>query len=857
MGCSSSKPTSVAEDDAPTAAVPAPSSALPVVEDTAAAALPSSTNSTIPSSFGNKKPPVSKERKVSFENSPAVNNRRGAQDTAAQGGSDTKQGGDNDDPFASHVHSSKHQQPKSSTNKNNQSIMEDSWAFLHRITKDKLLDASDVKSVESGKLEITSIRRYAQQLLVHLQEVELGQSAALGSSVLGGVTEPDEEEKEEVEGKAYRDGDRRALYDKQDFLSFKKEKSWKSEETQKLIRDIIQKKTLFEHYSEDEILEIVDVFKPVTFKKGECIIRQGDSYGDNFYVVETGQLNVHTNVAGNDGEDNQVLLRTCSKGDHFGEPGGLVGGQRSKRSISALTDCKCWSLARETFSCVISQLRHNQHEEKMKFFRACEIQGRSFNHIFDGIQIEGLAIAAKTDVFDEGSVIIRGGEPSDVFYFLRSGEVNAYEKGLYSSYDDDSLNKLAFAVKEKRAFGTTSILKRSNSPYTYVAKTPVRVYYITKDSFELMLGSLRDALDGNTVSQRSVARSKSSKSYRDRDVATMIADRVHSHLELKDLKFYKMLGKGAFGKVFLVQSTQDKALFALKCQVKNAIVKHRNQEKVLNECRILKTVGHDPNILGLHNVMQDKRHLYFLIDLLPGNELWFYKKKFKRFPESMARFYAASVLLAFERLHTDLIAYRDLKPENIVLDGEGYGVLVDFGLAKQIEEGQTFTGCGTPDYMAPEVILRIGHDWAVDYWTLGIFLYELVHDRAPFYDTDRIRRQKKILRGVDYVTFPTGFSEPLQDLIRHLLVGDQSKRLGRTQSGIQGIKSHRFFAGFDWEGLEARRIAPAIKPAIPQDLKTIGKGAVGASPVNDISVPTSNWNPNLKTFEGWLKDNNL
>jgi cGMP-dependent protein kinase len=199
-----------------------------------------------------------------------------------------------------------------------------------------------------------------------------------------------------------------------------------------------------------------------------------------------------------------------------------------------------------------------------------------------------------------------------------------------------------------------------------------------------------------------------------------------------------------------------------------------------------------------------------------------------------------------------LIAYRDLKPENVVLDGEGYGVLVDFGLAKQIEDGQTFTGCGTPVYMAPEVIRRTGHDWAVDYWTLGIFLYELVHDRDPFYDRDRMRRQKKILRGVDYVIFPSCFSEPLQDLIRHLLVDDQSKRLGRTQSGIQGIKSHRFFAGFDWEGLEARRITPPIKPAIPQDLKTIGKGVVGASPVNDISVPTSDWNPNLKTLEGWL-----
>jgi serine/threonine protein kinase len=279
-------------------------------------------------------------------------------------------------------------------------------------------------------------------------------------------------------------------------------------------------------------------------------------------------------------------------------------------------------------------------------------------------------------------------------------------------------------------------------------------------------------------------------------------------------------------------------------------VKKGKQEHVLNEYRIMKTVGHDPHILGLHNVMQDERHLYFLIDLLPGGQLMTYVRHYRRFTESMSRFYAASVILAFERLHTDLIAYRDLKPENIVLDKDGYSVLVDFGLAKQIEEGQTYTFCGTPDYITPEMLRMTGHDYGVDYWGLGIFLYETVYGKAPFYATSNARRYKKILKGIDYVIVPSQFSEALTDLIRHLLVDDQSKRLGRTKSGIQGIKSHRFFAGFDWEGLEQKRITPPIKPLIPQDLKTLGKPFV--SPIDDITVPKCSWNPDLKTLEGWL-----
>jgi len=224
----------------------------------------------------------------------------------------------------------------------------------------------------------------------------------------------------------------------------------------------------------------------------------------------------------------------------------------------------------------------------------------------------------------------------------------------------------------------------------------------------------------------------------------------------------------------------------------------------------------------------------------------------KGFTEDATRFYAASVLLAFEQLHSLMIAYRDLKPENIVLNKKGYGVLVDFGLAKEIDEGQTYTFCGTPDYLAPEIIRGTGHDWAVDYWGLGVFLFEMTNGTAPFYATNQARRTRKILKGFEFVRTPSNFSGGLCDLIANLLLNDQSKRLGRTMNGIQGIKNHRWFAGFDWEGFENQEIAPPIVPDVPSDIKTIGKKNPNPNLFQDAAyAPTVDWWPDLKNLEQW------
>jgi len=309
---------------------------------------------------------------------------------------------------------------------------------------------------------------------------------------------------------------------------------------------------------------------------------------------------------------------------------------------------------------------------------------------------------------------------------------------------------------------------------------------------------------------------------------------------------FNLLGRGAFGKVTLVQSKETKKLYALKAQSKHNITTKGWTEHVLNEYCVIQGIDH-PFILGVRCAMQDTKYLYFLFDLLPGGDLMSCMqdkaRQGKGFTEDVTRFYAASIVLAFETLHLLMIAYRDLKPENIVLDKKGYGIVVDFGLAKEIVEGQTYTFCGTPDYLAPEIISGAGHDWAVDYWSLGVFLFEMTNGTAPFYAANQTRRVRKIQKGFECVSMPSHFSSGLSDLITNLLVTDQSKRLGRTQNGVQGIINHHWFAGFDWEGFKSKKLQAAIEPKIPEDLKTIGKKDGMEKLVQE--VPESDWMPSL------------
>lgn len=289
-----------------------------------------------------------------------------------------------------------------------------------------------------------------------------------------------------------------------------------------------------------------------------------------------------------------------------------------------------------------------------------------------------------------------------------------------------------------------------------------------------------------------------------------------------------------------VASTTAKT-YALKILSKSTIVESGLEDHVLTEKTIMEELNH-PFILTFHCGMQDDKYIYFLLEVLLGGELFKFLRAETQFPESWSRFYSASVVLAFCELHERKIAYRDLKPENLVLDTNGFLKLVDFGLAKKVNTGKTWTLCGTPDYLAPEVILNEGHDWAVDYWALGVLIYEMTAGSPPFYADDPMEVYEKILSG--HVSIPNHFSRGLSDLVKKLLRTYQSKRLGRTKGGTAAIMKHKWFSGFDWKELTKKNMKVPIKPEVKsmEDLSNFDE-----YPEEDelYAKPCPEWQPEL------------
>ena len=253
---------------------------------------------------------------------------------------------------------------------------------------------------------------------------------------------------------------------------------------------------------------------------------------------------------------------------------------------------------------------------------------------------------------------------------------------------------------------------------------------------------------------------------------------------------------------------------------KDFIIRKNQVEHTKTERNVLGYVHH-PFIVGLAMAFQTRDKLFFVLDYCCGGELFFHLGKTGRFPEDRAKFYAAQMTLALEYIHSLGVIYRDLKPENVLLDEKGNVRLTDFGLSKEGVSGHS-TGassfCGTPEYIAPEVLKRQGHGRAVDWWSLGALLYEMVTGLPPFYSRNRETMFDKIMKAE--LTFPTFMSETAKDLLSKLLVRDPDNRLGSGERDAQAVKEHPFFHDVDWVGLVQGRVMPPWSPTVAGSLDT-------------------------------------
>uniref|UniRef100_A0A673AC95 cGMP-dependent protein kinase n=1 Tax=Sphaeramia orbicularis TaxID=375764 RepID=A0A673AC95_9TELE len=316
------------------------------------------------------------------------------------------------------------------------------------------------------------------------------------------------------------------------------------------------------------------------------------------------------------------------------------------------------------------------------------------------------------------------------------------------------------------------------------------------------------------------------------------------NLNLADFNIIDTLGVGGFGRVELVQLKSDEnKTFAMKILKKRHIVDTRQQEHIRSE-KLIMQEAHSDFIVRLYRTFKDSKYLYMLMEACLGGELWTILRDRGSFEDSTTRFYTACVVEAFAYLHSKGIIYRDLKPENLILDHRGYAKLVDFGFAKKIGFGKkTWTFCGTPEYVAPEIILNKGHDISADYWSLGILMFELLTGSPPFSGPDPMKTYNIILRGIDMIEFPKKITKNAANLIKKLCRDNPSERLGNLKNGVKDIQKHKWFEGFNWEGLKKGTLTPPIIPNVsPIDTS------------NFDSFPEDNEDPPPDDNSGWDVD---
>jgi CRP-like cAMP-binding protein len=469
-----------------------------------------------------------------------------------------------------------------------------------------------------------------------------------------------------------------------------------------------------------------------------------------------------------------------TKGMSFGELALMYNTPRAA-TIKASKDCKLWFIDRNLFRTIVTVMQALRTTKYVGYLTGVSFTGTSgkqktMGEMLSKQQMEQIAGALEVEMFQSGEHIIREGQEGDYFYIIEEGDVDVVIKG----------NTVA-TISSGKSFGEKALLSEDKRAASCVAKSVVKCLTLGRDDFVMMLGNLDDLIEGRVEEEATF------------DHGGETAHKVDFTLD--DLNVIRTLGCGAFGRVKLVQANADQKTYALKCQSKKAICDNCLQDHILNERKIL----------------------------LQLNQL----------EEQEAKFYGAQVLLAFGHIHSKQIAYRDLKPENLVLDSDGYIKIVDFGLAKVVD-GKTWTLCGTPDYLAPEIILNEGHDKAVDYWALGVLIYEMVAGMPPFYADDPMEVYEKILSAT--MMIPQHFSKNLSDLVRKLLKIYQSKRLGNGKGGTTAIQKHKWFNSFDFEGLVKKELTSPIKPAISDALDTSNfDDYEGEEEPDPASCPE--WNP--------------
>ncbi|CAN8177083.1 unnamed protein product [Coccothraustes coccothraustes] len=297
------------------------------------------------------------------------------------------------------------------------------------------------------------------------------------------------------------------------------------------------------------------------------------------------------------------------------------------------------------------------------------------------------------------------------------------------------------------------------------------------------------------------------------------AGKPRSKASMGDFDYLKLLGKGTFGKVILVREKSSGRHYAMKILRKEVVIAKDEVAHTVTESRVLQSSRH-PFLTALKYAFQTSDRLCFVMEYANGGELFFHLSRERVFPEPRARFYGAEIVSALQYLHSRDVVYRDIKLENLMLDKDGHIKITDFGLCKEgVTDGATMrTFCGTPEYLAPEVLEDNDYGRAVDWWGLGVVMYEMLCGRLPFYNQDHERLFELIL--LEELRFPRSLGPESRSLLAGLLKKDPKQRLGGGPGDALEVMEHRFFAGIDWQDVVQRKLVPPFRPQVTSEVDT-------------------------------------
>lgn len=590
----------------------------------------------------------------------------------------------------------------------------------------------------------------------------------------------------------------------------KGEKVSMPDDIRELMLESINQNILFESLNQEHKVKLLDHMLRINIPTGESTIKQGD-LGTCIYFVEQGTFDVWVKDADT---GKQIKVATRERGESFGELALMYNVARSA-TVTAAEDSVVWSVDRFTFRRIAQNLGETRLKQYIEFMHRVHLLSALAEY-----EREKIAEALEEVVVKEGHTIFKQGEIGDGMYIIGNGKV------LVSKEGDDSFTK---TLKVGDYFGERALIKNEPRAASVIAKTKCHLLKLDKAAFDLLLGPLQEIFDER---EKSYEKKKETP-------GKAIGTYLRNDIPFEELETLGTLGKGSFGHVTLVKWPKEGKSFALKAVSKQQIVETRQQGHILSEKNALASLNH-PLIIKLYSTFKDKNMLYFLLEPSLGGELFTLLRKHRTFSLAESRFYAASVVLVFEYMHSMHLVYRDLKPENLLLDSEGYIKVTDFGFAKKVKN-KTWTLCGTPEYLAPEIVAGKGHGKGVDWWTVGILIFEMLASFTPFYHEDHMNMYSRIARGK--ISFPPHFNSASKDIIKKLLNIVPTKRLGVTQGGAKTIKKHQWFSKFDFQGLFDRKLKGPIVPDIsdPFDMQNFDNVSDKSNNVREYKDDGTNW----------------